>query len=215
MVTSNDNRVEKIQKFFASDTLLKISVIVFTVLLSVNIVSKFFIGLYALCISDLVFMACILVLFVAFKKHNKNVQKGLLGAVLMWYFLDELSYVLNSIVFSKEVLPQYQNFAGFGYITLSIVTTILFAAFFIIHFMLCGDHKSNKAAVHTELVLGICMSVIALVSIGFQWVVLYPDFFSNVENVTWHIALCAYLTMVGSYEAHFENWKELRDSKSN
>ncbi|MBQ0097694.1 MAG: hypothetical protein KBS62_01990 [Oscillospiraceae bacterium] len=212
MVTSNENRYKKIQKFFASDNLLKISVIVFTVLLTVNIISKFFIGLYSLCISDIVFMICIIVLFVAFKKHNKNVQKGLLGAVLMWYFLDELSYVLNSIVFSEDAFSQYQNFAGFGYIVLSLVTMVLFAAFFINHFILCGDHKSNPGAVHTELILGICMSVIALVSIGFQWVVLYPDFFGNVENVTWHIALCAYLTMVGSYEAHFEEWKELRET---
>ena len=201
----------KIQRFFASDKLLRGAVIVFCVLLAVNIAAKAVLGLYTLCLSDLCFLLCVVFLYRAFRRHNKNVQKGLLGAVLMWYFCDEMSYVLSNIVFDPEAFSRYDNFAGKGYLLLSIITLVLYIPLFINHFSLSGDHKSKPAGVKAELWLGIVLSLVSLVSIVFQCPVVYPSAGGIVESVTWHTALVAFLTVVGSYEAHMEQWKEQRE----
>ena len=68
--------------------------------------------------------------------YNKNVQKGLLGAILMWYLYDEVNYVVGNIIFNSETFIRYNNFWGRGYIYMSIATMVLFAALFVNHFII-------------------------------------------------------------------------------
>lgn len=205
----NDN---KITKFFASDKLLMISMIIFVPLCILNIISKIYLGLYSLVISDCIFLICTIFLYIAFMNHNKNVQKGLLGAVLMWYLIDELNYVVSSIIFNPDVFEQYSSGFGMGYVVLSVITLVLFVIFFIMHFVITSDHRSKAGTVAFELVIGILLAVISLASIIFQLPEVSDSPFGIIECVTWHILLAALLCMVASFEAHFEQWKELRES---
>lgn len=202
----------KIQRFFINDSLLLVSFIVFVALLVINIVAKLFIGLYSLCISDLCFLICVIFLYIAFKSHNKNVQKGLLGAVLMWYFVDQLNFVVNNIIFDPTVFEVYSSFFGVGYIILSLIILVLITVFSVNHFIISGDHKSRRGNVNFELILGIILSIVSFVCIIFQVPVVYPSVADIIECVSWHIGTIALLFVVGSFEANFEAWKELRES---
>ena len=136
--------IDRFSAVFACEGFLAGSVAATLVLYAVNLVAKLLCGLYSLFIIDLVFFMCVAALFIAYRRHSKNVQKGLLGAILMWYLYDEVNYVVANIIFDREVFAVYNNFWGRGYIYMSIATMLLFAALFVNHFIINGDTTAAR-----------------------------------------------------------------------
>lgn len=94
---------------FAKEKYLSGTVAATLILYGINLAAKLMCGLYSLFIVDLIFFLCIVFLYIAHQRQNKNVQRGLLGAVLMWYLYDEVNYVIANIV----VKPHTNKFACF------------------------------------------------------------------------------------------------------
>lgn len=204
--------IDVFSSVFAREGFITASVIATLVLYAVNLVAKLLCGLYSLFIIDLVFFLCVVFLFIAYRGHNKNVQKGLLGAILMWYLYDEVNYVIANIIFDSEVFTRYNNFWGRGYIYMSIATMVLFAALFVNHFIINGDHHSRSFNVFFNQLLVIVIAVISIVSMCFQCVVFEGDFAGILEAISWHTGLAALVLMIAAYESRFNAYKLKREA---
>ncbi|MBQ0091876.1 MAG: hypothetical protein KBS45_00925 [Clostridiales bacterium] len=204
--------IDRFSAIFAEEKFLAGSVAATLLFYAVNLVAKVLCGLYSLFIVDLIFFFCVVALFVAYRKHNKNVQKGLLGAVLMWYLYDEVNYVVANIIFNGEVFDVYDNFWGRGYIYMSVATMVLFAALFVNHFIINGDHHSRSANVFLNQLLVIVIAVLSIVSMCFQCFLFDGEFASSLEALSWHTGLAALVLMIAAYESRFNAYKLKRES---
>ena len=204
--------IDSFSAIFAGESFLTASVAATLAFYAVNLVAKLLCGLYSLFIIDVVFFLCVAALFIAYRRHNKNVQKGLLGAILMWYLYDEVNYVVANIIFDSEVFNVYNNFWGRGYIYLSIVTMVLFAALFVNHFIINGDHHSRSVNVFFNQLLVIAIAVISIVSMCFQCFLFEGDFASSLEALSWHTGLAALVLMIAAYESRFNAYKLKRET---
>ena len=204
--------IDKFSSIFAGKKFLAVTVAATLALYAINLVAKLLCGLYSLFIIDLVFFLCVAALFGAYCKHNKNVQKGLLGAILMWYLYDEINYIVGNIIFDSEVFTRYNNFWGRGYIYMSIATMVLFAALFVNHFIINGDHHSRSVNVFFNQLLVIVIAVVSIVSMCFQCFVFDGNFASILEALSWHTGLAALVLMIAAYESRFNAYKLKRES---
>ena len=208
------NNAEKSSAIFANEGFLVATVAATLLLYAVNLVAKVLCGLYSLFIIDLVFFLCVAALFFAYRAHNKNVQKGLLGAILMWYLYDEINYIVGSIILNSETFVVYNNFWGRGYIYMSIATMVLFAALFVNHFIINGDHHSRPVNIFVNQLLVIILAVISIVSMIFQCFVFNGDFASILEAISWHVGLAALVLMIAAYESRFDAYKLKREMEN-
>ena len=204
--------LQRFSAVFAREKFLTASVVATLLFYGVNLVAKLLCGLYSLFIIDFVFFLCVAALFAAYRRHSKNVQKGLLGAILMWYLYDEVNYVVANILFDSEVFTVYNNFWGRGYIYMSIATMVLFAALFVNHFIINGDHHSRSVNVFLNQLLVITIAILSIVSMCFQCVVFEGDFAGILEATSWHTGLAALVLMIAAYESRFNAYKIKRES---
>lgn len=204
--------IDKFSAIFAAEGFLVAAVAATLVFYAVNLVAKLLCTLYSLFIIDFIFFLCVAALFAAYRRHNKNVQKGLLGAILMWYLYDEVNYVVANILFDSEVFERYDNFWGRGYIYMSIATMVLFAALFVNHFIINGDHHSRSVNVFLNQLLVIVTAVISIVSMCFQCFVFSGDAAGILEAISWHIGLSALVLMIAAYESRFNAYKLKREA---
>ena len=203
--------INRFSSVFAREGFLRATVAATLVLYAVNLIAKLLCGLYSLFIVDLIFVLCVAALYAAYRRHNKNVQKGLLGAVLMWYLYDEVNYVVANIILDPEVFSVYNNFWGRGYIYMSIATMVLFAALFVNHFIINGDHHSRSGNVFLNQLLVIALAVISIASMIFQCFVFSGDFAGILEAMSWHLGLAALVLMIAAYESRFNAYKLNRE----
>lgn len=202
---------EKIQSFLFSRKVLGAATFIMCIAMLVNVNAKFMIGLYQHAIVDFIFTICTAALYFAFIKHNKNVQKGLLGAVLAWYLVDEVSYVFGDILLNPALAPQYQNSMGTVFIILTTTGMIAYCVVFINNFIMTGDHKARPYNLGIAFWASFITSILSLVTMILQ-AILEPTGIALTENISWHIMLIAFMVMIGSYENHFEVWKENRET---
>ena len=204
--------IETFSSVFAKEGFLVGSVAATLAFYAVNLIAKLLCGLYSLFIIDVVFFLCVAGLFIAYRTHNKNVQKGLLGAILMWYLYDEINYVVANIIFDREIFARYDNFWGRGYINMSIATMVLFAALFVNHFIINGDHHSRPVNVFLNQLLVLVIAVISIVSMCFQCFIFNGNFAEILEALSWHTGLAALVLMIAAYESRFDAYKLKRES---
>lgn len=204
--------IDRFSAVFAGEAFLTAAVAATLIFYAVNLAAKLLCGLYSLFVVDFIFFLCVAALFVSYRKHNKNVQKGLLGAVMMWYLYDEVNYVVDNIIFDKEVFTRYNNFWGRGYIYMSIATMVLFAALFVNHFIINSDHHSRSVNVFLNQLLVIVTAVISIVSMCFQCFVFEGDAPGIMEVISWHTGLACLVLMIAAYETRFNAYKIKRES---
>ena len=95
---------------------------------------------------------------------------------------------------------------------MSVVTMVLFAALFVNHFIINGDHHSRSANVFINQLLVIALAVISIVSMIFQCFVFSGDFAGILEATSWHIGLAALVLMIAAYESRFNAYKLKREA---
>ena len=204
--------IDRFSTVFADERFLAASVAATLALYAINLVAKLLCGLYSLFIVDTVFFLCVIALYAAYRRHSKNVQKGMLGAILMWYLYDEVNYVVGSIIFDSTAFTRYNNFWGRGYILMSIVTMVLFAALFVNHFIINGDHHSRSVNIFINQLLVIVIAVLSVVSMVFQCFIFTGDAAGIMEAVSWHLGLAALVMMIAAYESRFNAYKLKREA---
>lgn len=199
--------------FFSRQNVLFGTVAATLVAFGVNLVSKIMCGFYAMFIIDVVFILCVIFLYIAYRRHNKNVQKGLLGAVLMWNLYDEFNFVVGNMVFASDLFTQYNKSCEPEYVILCTVNVILFGFLFVNHFIINSDHHSRPVNIFINQLLVIAIAVITIVSLSFP-VVWRNDFSVILEAVSWHIGQVVSIMMIASYESVFDAYRIKRENNT-
>ncbi len=95
-------------------------------------------------LTHVVYPACLIVLFVTYKRHNKNVMKAMMGALMMTLVLDSFSYL--------------QSFRAFD-VTFAIVYIMVAIGLFTNHMLINGTHCSSRKNVTVNQVLVLLLAL--------------------------------------------------------
>lgn len=197
---------KKLRQIFSGDATLTFLAVGCAVAFILNLIDKLFAGMYSFVPADAAFILCVIFLYRAHKKRKTDLQKGLLGAIMMWYLYDEINFVVQGIIMNESVYSAYDNPSGRTYLVLSLITFILYAALFVNYFIISGDRRSRPSGVFINQVLVVLIAVISLVTAPFQLPAL-TGIFTKLESVTWHIGLSFMVLMLASYETRLEVYK--------
>jgi len=136
------------KKLFTSDKFFLVSIII-AVLGTVFHNSVMLIILYPVpLIYTFVKLICILsavFLYSSYKKHSKNVMKGLMGALLMAQLLEAIGFVQGNETPVDTVF--------------SWISIILSAVLFINHFIINSDHHSSPAMIKLNQVICVLLAI--------------------------------------------------------
>ncbi len=198
--------------FFGKERTMDMAFFCTAVIFAINMAVKLFIPLISLVICDTLFYLSLIFLYVSFKLHNKNVQKGLLGAVLMWYLYDEINYVVGGIILSPDVLSYYNSFSGVAYIVLNLICVALFTGLFVNHFIINSDRHSRPINIFINQWLVILFSVFSIISAPFQVIVLAGQGLDIIEGITWQLGVAALAFLVASYESRLDAYRIDREA---
>ena len=94
--------IDKFSAVFANEAFLKASVAATLILYGVNLIAKLLCSLYSLFIVDSIFFLCVWALYVAYRRHNKNVQKGHLGLAALVLMIAAYESRFNAYKIKRE-----------------------------------------------------------------------------------------------------------------
>jgi len=86
---------------------------------------------------------CLFVAYYSYRKHSKNIMKGMIGSVLMGYMC---------II--------YSSFFAYDDFVITLVIAILMLVFAINHYIINGEHHSNPVGVYISQFLGMFFAII-------------------------------------------------------
>lgn len=194
-----------LNSFFGREDNLKRSICALILYLAANLCFKVLSKMYSLIVSDIVLVCCVICLYIAFNHHSKNVQKGMLGAILMWYLNDQISYVMNSLI---------PNGGSIFIIVFELFTLFLFAALFVNYFIIISDHHSKPRNVMINQIIAIAIAVSSIVQIVYNILFSESGVYILGEMITWNIALIGLMFMIVSYQTRFEIFKIRREEEA-
>lgn len=100
-------------------------------------------------LSGIIISACLVTLYISYKNHEKNVMKGMMGAILMAVLFDGVGYITKiNLEVDKIVVPLYIIFA---------------AGLFANHFAINKEHHSNPVNVVLNQILAALLAVCNIV----------------------------------------------------
>jgi len=150
-------------------------------------------------VGSLIGCLCMAVLYVSYKKHSKNVMKGLMGAVLM----SSLLYAVSMVPVSEKYIVADRVCT---YINLALV-----AFLFVNHYIINSDRHSRSANI---MMNKLCVFVLAINSVIWCLVwVTYPIYFWNVAfQLMDAIAAPCLLVSIISIESRLDAYKLDREA---
>jgi len=125
-------------------------------------------------------LLCVMALYISYKKHSKNVMKGLMGALLMAQLTVAINYLSSCYIPADRICYP--------------ILLILSALLFINHFIINSDHKASPAMVRINQLI-ILAIVLDCVAICITWSIAYPIPLAIFVDVLGMIAA------IGSYSA--------------
>jgi len=118
-------------------------------------------------------LACIFVLYCSYKKHNKNVMKGMMGALLMAQLITAITLI------SEVTIPSaYWSASLFLLLTLFL---------FINHFIINSNRRPSPCMIFINQLL-VCLMAVNNTVLVFSWI---------VQSRNLLITLCGILDIVG------------------
>jgi len=150
------------------------------------------------------------VLFRSYKTHNKNVMKGLMGAVLMWLVTEEVSYMINVFLSGPVAFKNtVDNLYGL-FVVVKVVCVIVTLGIFALHFVINSDHKSNPLFIELNQTLQlflICLYVADIIISAMAMGSL------NAELIAFLVFKAALMNMVICIESKLDAYRIIREAK--
>ena len=139
--------MERFEDFFLNDKVLKAMPWIFTVTTVIYVVMAFFsYGLESLLTTGIIDILTAVMLFAlvgSYAKHEKNVMKGLMGALMAFLLVRYIDIVISSWRMTAEYI-------GFGLIFRSVIYSLIlicFAVVFCNHFLLAREHGGSTVKI--------------------------------------------------------------------
>lgn len=151
-------------------------------------------------------VSCGIVLYIAYQKHEKNVMKGMMGALLM---IQLLGCILNFTLFGIDS-PVFSAV----YIESSIysgILLILTTALFINHFIINSDHHSSPRMIYINQILAIAI-ILFNAFWNFRGICVYPNWQNIVTSILDAFAYGGVLCIIVCVESRLDAYRIDRET---
>ena len=152
-----------------------------------------------------------LYLLVAYDKHDKNVMKGLLGAMLTTLVISELSYFYGTF---QSILTQMREISTVLVVIsllIEILICVAMALVFITHFVINSDHHSSPALVKINQYLLVVILALILVQKLFKVCALGTTMEMFIAVLVWIVLeVCSFGTVV-CIESKLDAYRKKRE----
>jgi len=142
--------------------------------------------------------ACILVIFISYNRHNKNLMKGMLGALLA-----------VNLLTSVDILPMMS-----GYpldFTIAVIFFLLSLVLFVNHFIISSSRSSLQMVCVNQIV-----SVLLMLIPGFLWgiigIVYDPSFIGIITQVIDVVGFSGMIALIVCVESRLDAYKLDREA---
>lgn len=188
---------------FSNDKLMLAATVIATIasliqsLLNAEIVSYF---------SAFTFLAnaiCVLVLYISYKKHDKNVMKGLMGAIFMLLLLRNVEQCTNMIQNYEK--PSYISVAGLA------ITSLFVLILMINHFIINSDRHSKPWNVKLNQSCFIIL-LITQVVLGMILIIISDSMFLRISYLISIFTKVSTICVIICIETKMEGYKALREA---
>ncbi len=143
---------------------------------------------FVLGIMILIIAVCVMALYASYRGHNKNVMKGLMGALLMAMLMMSVQRLKTDPLFGT-------------------VQTLLVAALMAEHFSINGRHQQSPKGVHANQVLAILIVVNAVV-----WNIVRPTTINAVFSILEIVVACSTVGSVVCIESKLDSFRAEREN---
>lgn len=209
----------RLKSFFSKDKILITVPITYAILLIVQIALYLIGGWGSLIISSnigqIISLGCLIALSMSFFGHEKNVMKGMLGALLGVALFENLSWKCSYLTEGKDILAKYGDFSTI-YLINDILLALLFLFLFVNHFVIYSDHHSNPSKVFSNQI-----SVLLIVILDFMQTLIsiftmdgtLAGITNNIANSLFHVGAVCLMTEVVCVETKIDAFKAARDQQ--
>ena len=154
-------------------------------------------------------------LYYAYKRHDKNVMKGLLGSLLTILIVNELISVYAYFLGQYAVADKLDPFVGYLYLLVKSLLVAVQGLIFLTHFIINADHHSSPALVKfnqvllvSAMILIICQELFGFFALGiYSW-----GYF--IAQLCWFILEISSYGVVVCIESKLDAFRILREAKA-
>lgn len=156
----------------------------------------------------------ILALFIyrAYAAHDKNVMKGLLGALLMELILNELCYIFGFL--RIKIVEEFEMSTALGviFVAIEVVFFTLQVILFINHFVINSDHHSSPVKVRFNQKVLFCLMSTIIVQEMFSIATLSSyTAYTVLQQILWFILEISTYGFIICIESKIDEYKALRE----
>lgn len=197
-----ENKKNGFINFFASEWLMLASMIVAVVAsVAQSIMNAKIISLFS-AFTFLVNAVCMLVLFISYKKHDKNVMKGMMGAVFMLMLLRSADTLCRNLSVEEPSILM---------LIVSVVPFVLIAVLTVNHFIINADRHSKPWNIKVNQIAYMALFVVVVV-IRMIMVVVSDSLFLRMSYLVSIFTIVSSLCLLVCIETRLEGYKEVREA---
>lgn len=179
---------------------------------TVNTAAKFMLGNTGGGLGVILLILCIAALIISEKRNDLNVSKTVLGAMLMWFLKDEVSYLFGYVIPDRDSGGAYSGNMGTVYLVMEFAVVVMYAFLFVNHLAMISGHKSRPDNLLYNQIIAVAIIVISVFQAFFTFSVVSYETVSVIEIASWQIALIAFLVIIVCIETKVDEYKGLRES---
>ncbi len=179
-------------KFFLAMTLCAVVASALNVLLGLFVWG---LGL-ADCCSVLICFGCVVVLYSSYKKHSKNVMKGMMGALLMNLLLGSIT---NFSIFGQEET---------AFLVSSLILNVVL---FVNHFIINSDHHSSPCMVKMNQIIAGLNVLFYIIWNAFS-ICFEPSALNVIASVLNALGMCGLVISIVCVESRLDAYRLDREA---
>lgn len=157
--------------------------------------------------------AAALFLFFSYRRHDKNVMKGLLGVLLTIAVCNELCFLYGYYQVMLAQFYELQYTLGVAFAAIEVIFVLMQALIFLGHFFINADHHSNPALVSLNQTCLLMMLAVILIQKVFTVAMIGTTALSLVDQVFWCVQELGVFTTVICIESKLDAFRVAREAK--
>lgn len=190
-------------EFFSKDILMLFSMIIAVIASVVQAGMNSKIISYFNAFTFAVNAICVLVLFISYKKHDKNIMKGIMGAIFMLMLLRSADTFCSYLQSIAEPTLLRVIFGG--------LVTLLILILMVNHFLINGDRHSRPWNVKFNQIIFIVLMITELV-VRLYYIIISDSVFLRVSYLVSIFTVISTICLLICVETKLEGYKALREA---
>ena len=157
----------------------------------------------------------VLCVYRAYSVHEKNVMKGMLGALLMELILNELCYIFGFLRVKIAEEFAASIVLGVFFVLIEGIFFTLQVVLFINHFVINSDHRSSpsKVRLNQKILFGLMVTLIAQETFSVATLSSYTAV-TVLQQIMWFVLEISTYGFIISVESKIDEYKAIRQQKN-